>query len=128
MVLNAEDGGRNRSLSDHRGVFSPLNDLLHSPPLISETNRLLILRSHNHPDQTPLAVRGGARGKRQGAAPEEAAPADPRSAEGAQAEPGLGADGAPAAPGPAGEAAALPRRRKERYTNSVGACGDRTAR
>lgn len=55
-------------------------------------------------------MRGGARGKRQGAALEEAASADPGSDEGAQAEPGLGADGAPAAPGPAGEAAALPQR------------------
>lgn len=38
----------------------------------------------------------------------EAATTNQGSVEGPQAEPGLRADGSPAAPGPAGEAAALP--------------------
>ena len=56
----------------------------------------------------------------QRAAPEEAAAADQGSVEGPQAEPGLGAGGSAAAPGPAGEAAALPQHREERYALQTG--------
>lgn len=71
------------------------------------------------PDQGALAVPGGPGERSEGAAPQEAAPADPGSAQGAQAEPRLGARGTHAAAGPAGEAAAVPQRREKRYTSTL---------
>lgn len=62
----------------------------------------------DRPEQAALAVRGGAGEQRQRTAPQEAASADARSAEDAQAELRLGAGGAQAAAGPAEEAAGLP--------------------
>lgn len=66
------------------------------------------------PDQAALALWGGAGARHEGAAPEEAAPADQGSAEGSEEESRLWTGGSPAAPGPAGEPAALPEHWEER--------------
>lgn len=70
------------------------------------------------PDQGALAEPGGPGERPQGAARQEAAPADPGPAQDAQAEPRLGTRGAHAAAGPAGEAAAVPQRRETRYASA----------
>lgn len=84
-----------------------------------KNNYALILFLFHRPDQAPLAVWGGAGGQHKRTAPKETASTDQGSVEGTQAEPGLRADGSPAAPGPTGEAAALPQRWKERYATRV---------
>lgn len=71
------------------------------------------------PDQGALAEPGGPGEQSQGTAPQEAAPADPGSAQDAAAEPRLGTCGAHAAAGPAGEAAGVPQHREERYTSTL---------
>lgn len=71
-------------------------------------NHASLMSLFDQPEQAALAVRGGAGERRQRAAPQEAASADARSAEDAQAESRLGAGGAQAAAGPAEEAAGHP--------------------